>query len=61
TERYRYTLWDEGRRGEELYDYREDPRELANLAASPTSASLRIGLRAQLASLVRARGGRLGG
>jgi uncharacterized sulfatase len=32
TDRYRYTEWDDGARGAELYDYRNDPQELTNLA-----------------------------
>ena len=32
-ERYRYTEWDQGRKGAELYDYERDPRELQNLAS----------------------------
>ncbi len=32
TARWRYTEWDEGRRGVELYDHERDPRELRNLA-----------------------------
>jgi iduronate 2-sulfatase len=32
TVRWRYTEWDEGRRGRELYDHDSDPRELTNLA-----------------------------
>jgi uncharacterized sulfatase len=32
TARWRYTEWDEGRRGAELYDHDRDPRELSNLA-----------------------------
>lgn len=32
TERWRYTEWDEGRQGVELYDHRSDPQELRNLA-----------------------------
>lgn len=32
TERFRYTEWDRGNQGEELYDHSEDPRELNNLA-----------------------------
>jgi uncharacterized sulfatase len=32
TERWRYTEWDEGRQGVELYDHDNDPRELRNLA-----------------------------
>jgi uncharacterized sulfatase len=34
-ERYRYTEWDEGRKGMELYDYDRDPKELHNLASDP--------------------------
>jgi iduronate 2-sulfatase len=32
TPRWRYTEWDEGRQGRELYDHEADPRELTNLA-----------------------------
>ena len=32
TERWRYTEWDEGRKGVELYDERADPGELHNVA-----------------------------
>ncbi|MBA3440358.1 MAG: sulfatase [Pyrinomonadaceae bacterium] len=32
TERYRYTEWDEGRQGTELYDHEADPHEYRNLA-----------------------------
>ena len=35
TERWRYTEWDEGRAGVELYDHDADPKERKNLAASP--------------------------
>ena len=31
TERWRYTEWDEGRQGRELYDHSNDPLELTNL------------------------------
>jgi uncharacterized sulfatase len=34
-ERYRYTEWDEGRKGVELYDYNVDPNELKNFAHDP--------------------------
>ncbi|MDW8353609.1 MAG: sulfatase [Bryobacterales bacterium] len=59
TERYRYTLWDEGRLGEELYDYEHDPRELRNLASSPETAGLKSELRRQLMGVVALRGGPL--
>jgi iduronate 2-sulfatase len=32
TERWRYTEWDEGREGSELYDHENDPHEFTNLA-----------------------------
>ncbi|MEO6285921.1 MAG: sulfatase [Dyadobacter sp.] len=32
TERFRYTEWDEGKAGTELYDHQKDPNEFANLA-----------------------------
>jgi uncharacterized sulfatase len=35
TERWRYTEWDEGARGVELYDEVDDPGELRNLAPDP--------------------------
>ncbi len=35
TTRYRYTEWDEGRHGVELYDHQEDPNEYVNLARAP--------------------------
>jgi iduronate 2-sulfatase len=31
-ERYRYSMWDDAKEGEELYDYSNDPREMKNLA-----------------------------
>jgi uncharacterized sulfatase len=38
TDRYRYTEWDGGRRGAQLYDHQTDPHELKNLAADPSHA-----------------------
>lgn len=35
TERWRYTEWDGGNAGAELYDHRKDPQELKNLAKDP--------------------------
>ncbi len=37
-ERYRYTEWDEGRKGVELYDYERDANELQNFANNPKYA-----------------------
>lgn len=36
TERWRYTEWDDGTKGAELYDHDQDPQELKNRAADPT-------------------------
>jgi uncharacterized sulfatase len=38
TERWRYNEWDEGRKGVELYDHQDDPREHKNLANDPAHA-----------------------
>jgi uncharacterized sulfatase len=40
TERYRYTEWNAGAAGAELYDHTTDPLELHNLAADPQSAAV---------------------
>ncbi|MBI1872912.1 MAG: sulfatase [Acidobacteria bacterium] len=36
TEKWRYTEWDNGKRGAELYNEVDDPSEMHNLAADPT-------------------------
>jgi iduronate 2-sulfatase len=38
TERWRYTQWDRGRQGHELYDHNNDPGEYYNLAQDPRYA-----------------------
>lgn len=44
-ERWRYTEWDDGRRGVELYDHIMDPREEVNLADQPAYAEVMARLR----------------
>lgn len=39
TERFRYTEWDGGKQGKELYDERQDPKEYRNLANDPKHAA----------------------
>lgn len=56
TERYRYTMWNAGREGEELYDYSADPRELKQLAKEPSAQPLKKQLRARLEKIIKARG-----
>jgi uncharacterized sulfatase len=44
TERFRYTEWDAGKAGVELYDHRSDPDEFRNLADDPKFAKDRAAL-----------------
>ena len=49
SERYRYTEWNEGKDGVELYDHQADPHEWHNLAGDPKLA----GARAEMSALLR--------
>lgn len=48
TERWRYTEWDDGRRGQELYDHDNDPFELENLSRDPAYSDVLEKLRRRL-------------
>jgi uncharacterized sulfatase len=48
TERWRYTEWEGGKQGVELYDHQTDPGELVNLAESAAHQRAAAQLRAQL-------------
>jgi iduronate 2-sulfatase len=48
TARWRYTEWDEGRRGRELYDHGRDPAELHNVAEEPRHAATLAELRREM-------------
>jgi iduronate 2-sulfatase len=48
TEKYRYTEWDNGKKGAELYDELADPREMTNLADDPKYAAVRTELQSKL-------------
>ena len=51
TDRWRYSQWVEGERGEVLFDERNDPHELKNLAADPKHAGTVAELKALLKKL----------
>ncbi len=48
TDRYRFTQWDGGKKGEQLFDMQSDPRETKNLVDAPEHASALAELRAKL-------------
>jgi len=48
TPRYRYTEWDGGKKGIQLFDYETDPGELKNLATDPAHAEVVAKLKAML-------------
>lgn len=54
TPRWRYTEWDEGRAGRELYDHDADPEELTNLAEVAAQAAIIAELSATLRQAVAA-------
>ncbi len=58
TERYRYTEWDEGRHGVELYDHDHDPAERHNVASDIHHVRARLALRALLHDPVARDGSR---
>jgi uncharacterized sulfatase len=57
-ERYRYSMWGDGKHGEELYDYEHDPREMKNRAADEQLAAVRKQLRERLDGILGSRGKR---
>ncbi len=56
TRRYRYTEWEFGAEGAELYDYEKNPRETSNLVEDPAAAPLRAQLRRDLHAAIQRRG-----
>lgn len=40
TQRWRYTEWDDGKQGVELYDQENDPKEYRNLAKDPSQEAI---------------------
>jgi uncharacterized sulfatase len=53
TERWRYTEWDGGAQGVELYDHETDPREFRNLAQDPAHAATAAELKRLLQTHLR--------
>ena len=53
TPRYRYTEWDEGKGGRELYDHDADPQELKNLANDAAHAETVSKMSAQLREAIK--------
>ncbi len=57
TEQWRYTEWNGGKDGVELYDHKSDPQELKNLAEDPKRADVRKELKAQLHASIKETAG----
>ena len=53
TLKWRYTEWDEGKAGRELYDHDQDPREITNRADDPALAKTVAELSAQIQLAVK--------
>ncbi|MEQ1825272.1 MAG: sulfatase [Pirellula sp.] len=53
TARWRYTEWDAGREGLELYDHDKDPKEIVNLAKDPAHSKTIAELSEQMKSAVK--------
>ena len=53
TPRWRYTEWEQGKQGRELYDHDDDPRELTNLAGNRAYAETIAQMSRQLREAVR--------
>lgn len=53
TERWRYTTWNDGKLGRELYDHKVDPEELVNLADKPEHGATVKELEALMQSAVK--------
>lgn len=62
TERWRYTEWDRGGKGEELYDHETDPQEVHNLAKDEKHAAIVAEMKALLKKIhpVPVQGGKAG-
>jgi uncharacterized sulfatase len=54
TDRFRYIEWDEGRGGQQLYDYKTDPEELHNLVNKPMQADRIVRMKSRLAAHLKA-------
>lgn len=58
TDRWRYTEWDEGRKGTELYDESQDPEENHDLSKNQENAKLIATLKVRFGKLPKAQSGK---